>query len=185
MDIQEITRSARDFLLVHGKHPPTVFVEVEHDEQPHVLPFANFPFDTTEERERGLFAAARRFARVSKKHLKGKRILALAFICEGWGAQVQRGAAWTRPSRHPDRREILFILSLEVASMHQEAAAFEMLRPTGGAIDLVSLAEPEEVCSSLLPAFLTGLQTASLDEGMARAKLRRVCEAYGVRRKDA
>ena len=88
---------------------------------------------------------------------------------------------WVRPSQHPARKEVLFITMLDTRTMKQEMSVFEMLR-AGGSIDLLSMMEkPNEVRSSLLPAFLTGLSTVEQDEGMARAKLRRVCEEYGVR----
>ncbi len=179
MDFQEITDFAKEILLEVGECRPTVFVEIE-DGQPYILPFMNFPFRDTEERERGLFVAARRFAKKVRKQIKGKRIIHLAFACEGWGAQMQKTEKYVRPSQHPARKEVLFITMLDIQTMKQEVIFFEMLR-AGESIDLVMLGEkPDEVQSSLLPAFLTGLQTVEQDEGMARAKLRRVCEEYGV-----
>ncbi len=182
MDFQAVTTFAKEVLLESGECHPTVFVEVEGDASPYILPFITFPFRTTEERERGLFAAARHFARKVRKQIKGKKIIHLAFACEGWGAQVQKTDEWVRPSRHPARKEVLFITMLDIATMKQEMSVFEMLR-AGESIDLVAMMEkPDEVQSSLLPAFLTGIQTVEQDEGMARAKLRRVCEEYGVQR---
>ncbi len=180
MNIAAITDHAKEFLLKHGKHPPVVFVEMEGDESPYILPFANFPFNRTEEREQALFQAARHFALKMRRQLKGKKVMALAFAIEAWGRKQKPGTPYIRPTNAPDRVEILAVTMLDVASMETTASIYEMVR-AGGSLDLVTLGEPDKAKSSLLSAFLTGIQTASQEIGMARARLRRVCEEYGMR----
>ena len=179
MDIDTIITHAKAFLLKHGKHPPVMYVEVEGKADPIMLPFYNFPFTSTRERERGLFTAARFFAQSNKKRLKRTKVTALAFVVEAWGRKQKPGDSYIQPSRAPDRIEILAVTWLDVPSMTLTASMFEMLR-SGTSLDLVAIEQPQEARGSLLPAFLVGIETASRPEGDALAKLRQVCDEYAA-----
>ena len=179
MDLEFIVSCAKETLLTVGEHRPVVLIEIEGEATPAICSFADFPFTTTEGREKGMFVAGRRFARKHRKHLKGHAVSHLAFACEGWGRAVSPGTPFVRPSQAADRKEVLIVVLLDVRTMQQQSMMYEMVR-TSDALDLLSMGMPDGTKSSLLPAFLVGLQTAQQDEGMARARLRRVCKEYGV-----
>lgn len=152
IDIEEIIRLAKDYVLRHGDHPPTLYVHGTVDNA--ALPFYAFP-DVHEKKILFLAHAGKQLAESGKIGM----VTEVFFISEAWISMAKKDGSFIQPSRDPDRKEVLIISGLNVLDEKQNLAVLDIVRDSNGELrELIesSRSQGDEVKSPLLPAFVLG-----------------------------
>jgi hypothetical protein len=155
---EEVTRVAKEMLLQHGNHVPTLIVEGSKETVvTQVLDVA----DTNEGRVQQMFEVGYSLARSGEVGT----LRQVYFVIETWMSTVDPGEQPAiRPSQDPQRKEILLITSVSVPQREQKAAVLEMVRDqTGHLTELRDLPFDDEGVGEnrLLTAFVVGFTVAS------------------------
>jgi hypothetical protein len=158
LTFEEVTRVAKEVLLQHGNHVPTVIAD--GSKQAVVTQILEMA-DTHERRVRQMFETGFFLARSGEVGALKQAF----FITEAWlsVAKVDEPPK-VRPAQDPQRKEVLLISSLKLQLREQQSALVEMIRDSQG--KLVKLQEmnfdqPDEGDNRLLSAFVAGFTAAS------------------------
>ena len=151
MEIGELVRQAKDFVLRHGGHPTVLVASGENGRLYIYLP--DFP-NNYEEKLLCLFGAGKQAAQTGSPGKLDKVFL----VMEAWQGKNMH----IRPSQDPNRVEVLIISCLDLATKEQSVASLEYIRDAKGILreikDMV-LPDGQTVAkaeSPLLPAFVAG-----------------------------
>jgi hypothetical protein len=155
--LEELARIATEVTLLHGYHPPTVFIAGSRR-----MVTAGFEelAPTHEERVRQMFAAGYALA----PEAQVGRLQQVYFISEGWLSSAEGGQALTRPpSEDPARKEVLLVSGLEIANRQSALVMHELVRDDDGTLrELREVRRSDDegvnVESPLLLAFVAGFQ---------------------------
>lgn len=168
MDIKEVTQDAKDYILEHGEHHPTMYVEFEEKEL-NLMVFADFPYETTFEKQKALFSVGAKLGQESP----GKEIRQIIFVIEAWTSTWKKDGEpypYERPSEDPNRKEVLMVQVMEpnkqTRELKQSVHIIEMLRDgSGELVDLLPRTEQLEVnYNKMLTAFLAGFESSKLPD---------------------
>ncbi len=169
MNISAIVQHAKESLLVHGSHWPTLLVESDTASTIFILDGFGQPNGTTLDKQKYLFRVGVQFG---ADH-KGSEVKQVCLITEAWASTVKHGEQpISAPSLDPNRREMLMIVVLDVmptpggkSHLKQAVHVYEMLR-AGTSLDLLAQnKEAEEIESMMLPSFVAGWASTKLSEG--------------------
>lgn len=164
-DLEIVTRMVTEVALETGGHTPTLFFESNAGlGMVHIPDFA----DTHAGRAQQMFSIGFTLARGGQFHTLKQVFL----VSEAWLSLYPKGdppKPVPSPSQDPNRREVLIIAGLNLATQQADLALLEMIRSAGG--DLTELRHMEssvssvaEVNSPLLTAFVLGF-----DAGRSRS----------------
>lgn len=167
MNITEIVQHAKDDLLKEGEHRPWMYVEFEEKEL-NLIAFADFPYETTLEKQKALFGLGRKLGTESP----GKNICQIIFIVEAWMSSYRSDEKrkYVAPSKDPNRKEVLTVqvldANLATRTITESVHIVDMLRDgSGELVDLLHRKdEMQEVHSPLLTAFLAGFESTKLSD---------------------
>lgn len=178
MKTQDIFQQAKEQLLAEGEHLPTLFVAFQEDDTMRMSVFADFPYATTLERQKALFALGRKQGEEARE----KTVKQVAFIIEAWAATYRVGEPRRHaPSEDPNRREVLILQTLTVmptpngkSTIQQTLQTAELLRDGNGTlIDLLPSEKILDAEGGLLVAFLAGFESAKLSDDAFAAIVRK------------
>lgn len=175
MNTQELFASAKERLLAHGEHPPTLLVEYTDASGKPCLDyyhFANFGAETVLEEQKQFFNLGRLFGETNGR----VEFTSLVFLSEAWVSHIEPGREkefkqkYRRPRNDPHRREYLIaqIVTFEpspsgMPAIKQHLERAEIVRPAKGVIDLVQETEDLGKPSMLFPTyFLSGWSLTQL-----------------------
>lgn len=154
--IDEVVNIAKEVLLEHGNHVPTIIVQ--GDKGPAINQLVPFP-ETYEGRHRRLFITGMMLARSGRVG----DLKQVFFISEGWMSVTdEQGPPQAPPSQDPNRMEGLHISYLDVEANHTDMVLFEMVRDDEEQLvelkllDQPTVAAGGHVESPLLGAFVSG-----------------------------
>lgn len=169
MDIQKIYKLAKEAILEHGEHLPTLYVEFQGISELVIAPIIGFGSEsgTTLDKQKLLFSIGRR---LGQEYL-GVKVSTVAFVCEAWTSSIPKGESYKydRPSDDPNRKEVLIVSTLDASAppnLKQSASLAEMLRDgKGNLVDLLADSKPLEVnFNKMLISFLAGTISADMSD---------------------
>lgn len=172
MNIDFVVEEAKRLILRDDELPFCMFVELDEGEIA-IVSIVN-EGDTPFDRAYGRFLSGRAFAR---RKLKKRKVVGLYETAKAWMAPPG-----IKPSKHPERREVLLVSALDAHStgVKQESLAYELIRDgAGNLIDLLRLSYAESTSYGVtLPSFLAGIRTAAQDQSLAIHAFRQVWNKY-------
>ena len=155
IDINVIAEMAKENLLRHGSHSPTVIAVGDGGKGIGQLEGA---LDSHEERLQAMWALGAIFRR--KKDLGQLR--QIYFVSEGWLSDVRKsGAKLMQPSLDPNRIEVLVVSELDLRNSKTNMLPFEIVRDVNRKLVEIKPydagdAKGGETKSTLLEAFVLG-----------------------------
>lgn len=164
MNIDTIFQQAKEDMMRDGEHRPVLWVELAEGGINPVV-FADFPFETTVQKQKALFDVARKLG-CEHRHDELRQVV---MVMEAWTAEYKPGEQrkYRFPSEDPNRKEHLVATVLDIPApkkIEQSMYAAEIIR-SGGGIDLLPHGKFEgKVTSQLLTAFLAGFYSAKLSD---------------------
>lgn len=161
-DLDIITRMVTEVALQAGGHTPTVFFD--NGARLGIIHIPDFA-DTHAERAQQMFAIGFTLARAERIRLLKQVFL----VSEAWLSLWPPGnppEPLPSPSQDPDRREVLMIAGLHLATQQADLALLEMIRDAAGDLtELRSMAAPassaEQISSPLLVALVLGFDAGA------------------------
>ena len=150
--IEEIIDFAKDYVLRHGEHPPTLYAKGTMDKA--VIPLDAFP---TIQEKKVLFLAHAGKQLAQKGNIG--TLTEVFFVSEAWIGIPKKDGSFIQPSLDPERKEALIISGLDVLEEKQSLAVLDIVRDSNGELrELKESTFPQdgEVKSPLLPAFVLG-----------------------------
>lgn len=175
MDIEWITDKAKEIFLEQKEFPPCLFVELDNQHML-ILGVPQIAYvESSREKAHLNFMAGRTFQQklLKKKATRKQQVTGACQVTESWfGYGIPTG----KTSERPDRRECLFIVTIDVQSMEQQTQIYEILRDGTGGVDLVKESSPEPGIGYGLPCFLAGVRSANQDISQAIHSFRQTYE---------
>lgn len=163
MDIADITKMAKQFLMEDGSHAPTLFIQT--DKQIIIAEVRDLP-GTPTERLLALQAAGQQLGQARR----GEVLREVGFIVLGWASMhaVDDPTPRGRPSQDPNRKEIMIIsfVRLTPDGVTNESELVEILRDGQGKVhDLYHI--PNEIkqqpqADPLVMAFIDGFRRGDM-----------------------
>jgi hypothetical protein len=163
MTFDEVSRIAQEMTLQQGNHVPLLMVQ--GDQQALLFPMTEMA-DTHEGRAQQMFITGLMLASSGEVGV----LQQVFFVTEGWLSVVENGKIPdTPPSQDPQRKEVLTISNLDMATGQTQMTLFEMKRDEQGSLQ--SLETPEwrtgiknsQAESPLLNAFVLGFFGTALE----------------------
>ncbi|MFC1961060.1 hypothetical protein ACFLYO_10160 [Chloroflexota bacterium] len=151
--LENLAHSAKELTLQMGWHAPTLLVA--GSKQRIGGQFEHMP-PSHEDRVRLMYAAGKNFG---EQDVLGS-LQQVVFITEAWVSVLSEGEAFRQPSQDPERKEVLCISRLDVATQRHELVLYEIVRDANERIiDLPDYRVGDEETtadSPLLKAFAVG-----------------------------
>jgi hypothetical protein len=161
MDIQAITQCAKDLLLEHGDHMPTIYIEFEGNQVELIV--IDHLEETTRAKMLQFFKIARGLA--LDRHWKATAVREIIFVVEAWLGTYEKGEEmkYAQVADDPNRKEVLIVSKMAVTPglfkprLKTTMQTIEMLRVGGELVDLLPAEEVHVGEHSLLQSFMAGL----------------------------
>lgn len=157
-----VTQLAQEVLLRDGFHAPTLLVDGSAN--PVAIQIDQLA-PTFEGRAQQMFVAGQTLAHTGS----AGRLRGVYFVSEAWLSQAQDGRPPSmRPSKDPQRKEVLMVNGLEINPRQVRLAIYEMFRDRAGALREIkpweNPVDPDDAADTpLLEAFLAGFwETAGM-----------------------
>lgn len=151
--LENLARSAKELTLQMGWHAPTLLVA--GSKQRVGGQFEHMP-PTHEDRVRLMHAAGQSFG----EHDTLGALQQVVFITEAWISVLAKGESFRQPSQDPERKEVLCISRLDVATKQHDLILYQIIRDVDERIiDLPDFQvgnEESTTDSPLLKAFAVG-----------------------------
>jgi hypothetical protein len=157
MKINDLFAQAKKDMMSQGGYRPRLLIEPLAGESM-TLEFADFPYDSTFEKQKEFFARGREYG---LSHV-GVELAQIAFISEMW---VSDNPVYDFPAQDPDRKEAIAICTYDIVGrdIDQHMWIAEVIR-VGDTIDLMPQEEMKVDHNKLLYAFLAGFASHKMSD---------------------
>jgi hypothetical protein len=157
MDIAAIFDQAKEHIMTNGEHNPVLWVETAIDGITCIV-FADFPYDTSLQKQKALFNMGRTFG---LEH-RGDEIRHIVFVVEVW---TSGDASYQFPVHDPNHKEAISAWGLEIdgKTIKQSGYAAEIIRH-GNSVDLLPYGEIKVGHNKMILAFLAGFSSSKMSD---------------------